>query len=78
MMLALVKLFFMHVALLWTINEFHTYAMLSSWSTKRLIAFSYCHNEISSKPFHTYGINTGHQFFLLVNHRFICMKGFDN
>ena len=38
----------MHVALLWTINDFPAYANLSGWSTKGYKACPRCMNETSS------------------------------
>ena len=40
------KDFDLHAILLWTINDFPTYAMLSGWSTKGKFACPYCHTEI--------------------------------
>ena len=37
--------FKMHIAVLWIINDFHTYANLSNWSTKRKLACPYCNKE---------------------------------
>jgi hypothetical protein len=37
--------FFLHVLLLWTINDFPAYAMLSGWSTKGKFACPYCHKD---------------------------------
>ena len=34
--------FLMRVALMWTINDFSAYAMLSGWSTHRRLACPYC------------------------------------
>ena len=37
--------FRLHAALLWTINDFPAYAMLSGWSTKGKFACPYCHKD---------------------------------
>jgi hypothetical protein len=37
--------FTLHALLLWTINDFPAYAMLSGWSTKGKIACPYCHKD---------------------------------
>ncbi|XP_020994157.1 uncharacterized protein LOC107479503 [Arachis duranensis] len=39
--------FQMHAALLWTINDFSAYAMLSGWSTKGKLAYPCCKNDTS-------------------------------
>lgn len=39
--------FRMHTALLWTINEFSAYAVLSCWSTKGIIASPCYMNDVS-------------------------------
>ena len=39
------KNFKLHAILLWTINDFPAYAMLSSWSTKGKFACPYCHKD---------------------------------
>ena len=41
--------FFMKVALMWTINDFPAYGMLSDWSTSRRLACPYYINQ--SKAF---------------------------
>nr|XP_029154544.1 uncharacterized protein LOC112803556 [Arachis hypogaea] len=40
--------FQMHAALLWTINDFPAYAMLSGWSTKGKLACPCCNHDTSS------------------------------
>jgi len=37
--------FMMKVALMWTINDFPTYGMLSGWSTSGRLACPYCMNN---------------------------------
>jgi hypothetical protein len=39
------KNFKLHAILLWTINDFPAYAMLSGWSTKGKFACPYCHKD---------------------------------
>jgi hypothetical protein len=65
------KNFKLHAILLWTINDFPAYVMLSSWSTKGKFACPYCHKnteyiwlKYGSK--HCY---MGHRCFLCMNHR---------
>jgi hypothetical protein len=38
--------FTLRALLLWTINDFPAYAMLSGWSTKGKFACPYCHKDI--------------------------------
>lgn len=60
--------FCMPSALLWTISDFPAYKMLSSWSTKELMAFLYYHDKVGSKSLCTYGsiCYMEHQSFQLV------------
>jgi hypothetical protein len=65
------KNFKLHAILLWTINDFPAYVMISSWSTKGKFACPYCHKnteyiwlKYGSK--HCY---MGHRCFLCMNHR---------
>ena len=65
------KNFRLHAILLWTINDFPAYAMLSGWSTKGKFACPYCHKgtdylwlKYGSK--HCY---MGHLRILPLNHR---------
>jgi hypothetical protein len=65
------KNFTLRTLLLWTINDFPTYAMLSGWSTKGKFACPCCHRHIDhlwlkygSK--HCY---MGHRRFLPLNHK---------
>jgi hypothetical protein len=39
------KNFKLHAILLWTINDFPAYAMLSGWSTKGKFAYPYFHKD---------------------------------
>jgi hypothetical protein len=39
------KNFMLHAILLWTINDFPAYAMLSDWSTKGKFAYPYFHKD---------------------------------
>jgi hypothetical protein len=41
--------FQLHAAVLWTINDFPAYAMMSGWSTKAALACPCCNKETSSK-----------------------------
>lgn len=65
------KNFTLRALLLWTINDFPAYAMLSGWSTKGKFACPYCHQytdhlwlKFGSK--HCY---MGHRRFLPLDHR---------
>jgi hypothetical protein len=62
--------FKLHAALLWTINDFPAYGMLSGWSTKGALACPCCNKETSSLRL-KYGRKQcymGHRRFLPVNH----------
>ncbi|XP_057756143.1 uncharacterized protein LOC130975353 [Arachis stenosperma] len=64
------KIFNMRACLLWTINDFPAYAMLSGWSTKGKLACLCCNDETSSiylKHSHK-TIYMDHRRFLPVNH----------
>ena len=39
------KKFTLRVVLLWTVNDFPAYAMLSGWSTKGKFTCPYCHKD---------------------------------
>ena len=59
------------MVLLWTINDFPAYAMLSAWSTKGKFACPYCHTEtdylwLKHVRKHCY---LGHRRFLPLNHK---------
>jgi hypothetical protein len=65
------KNFKLHAILLWTINDFPAYAMLSGWSTKGKFACPYCHKDteyiwLKYGSKHCY---MGHRRFLCMNHR---------
>jgi hypothetical protein len=65
------KNFKLHAILLWTINDFPAYAMLSGWSTKGKFACPYCHKD-TEYMWLKYGSKhcyMGHHRFLPVNHR---------
>ena len=64
------KNFKLHALLLWTINDFPTYAMLSGWSTKGKFACPYCHKDteylwLKHGRKHCY---MGHRRFLPLDH----------
>jgi len=64
------KNFTLHAILLWTINDFPAYAMLSGWSTKGKFACPYCHKDteylwLKHGRKHCY---MGHRHFLPSNH----------
>jgi hypothetical protein len=62
--------FTLRVMLLWTINDFPAYAMLSGWSTKGKFAYPYCHKGTDylwlkhGKKYYY----MGHCWFLPLNH----------
>ena len=65
------KDFDLHAILLWTINDFPAYAMLSGWSMKGKFACPYCHTEIDylwlkHGKKHCY---MGHHRFLPMDHK---------
>ena len=65
------KNFTLHAILLWTINDFPAYAMLSGWSTKGKFACPYCHKHtdylwLKHGSKHCY---LGHRRFLPMNHK---------
>nr|XP_024933706.2 uncharacterized protein LOC107428797 [Ziziphus jujuba var. spinosa] len=65
------ELFQLHVAIVWTINNFPAYAYLSRWSTKGKLACPTCNIEPSSFSLH-YGKKIcymGHRRFLPSNHK---------
>jgi hypothetical protein len=65
------KEFDLHAILLWTINDFPAYAMLSGWSTKGKFACPYCHTE-TDYLWLKHGKKMcymGHRRFLPMNHK---------
>jgi hypothetical protein len=61
----------MYACLLWTINDFPAYAMLSGWSTKGKLACPYCQSKtdflwLKYGHKHCY---MGHRRFLPMSHR---------
>jgi len=65
------KDFDLHAILLWTINDFPAYAMLSGWSMKGKFACPYCHTEtdylwLKHGKKHCY---MGHRRFLPMDHK---------
>ena len=65
------KNFTLHAILLWTINDFPAYAMLSGWSTKGKFDCPYCHKHtdylwLKHGSKHCY---LGHRRFLPMNHK---------
>jgi hypothetical protein len=73
--------FRLHAAVLWTINDFPAYAVLSGWSTKGELACPSCHKDTCSSRLkygrkHCY---MGHRRFLESNHTWRRNKSsFDN
>ncbi|XP_020249305.1 uncharacterized protein LOC109826696 [Asparagus officinalis] len=62
--------FTMRVALMWTINDFPAYGMLSGWSVHGYTACPYCHLQTTSKrlPFSKKTCYCGHRRMLDENH----------
>ena len=66
------KSFQMHVALLWTINDFPAHGDISGWSTKGTLACPSC-NYDSQSCWLRYGRKfsyIGHRRFLVNDHKF--------
>jgi hypothetical protein len=63
--------FTLRALLLWTINDFHAYAMLSGWSTKGKFACPYFHKDTEYLwlKFGSKHCYMGHRRFLPQNHR---------
>ena len=62
------KSFQMHVALLWTMNDFPAYGNLSGWSTKGYMACPVCNKETSSTRLRSKICYTDHRRFLHSGH----------
>lgn len=60
------KNFQMYAALMWTINDFPAYAMLSGWSTKGKLACPYCHMHTD----HLW-LKYGHKYCYMCHRRFL-------
>lgn len=58
--------FRLHAAILWTINDFSAYAVLSGWSTKGKLACPSCHKDTSS-----YRLKYGQKECYLCHRRFL-------
>jgi hypothetical protein len=69
--------FTLRALLLWTINDFPAYAMLSGWSTKGKFACPYCHKDTEYLwlKFGSKHCYMGHRRFLPQNHRWRRSKG---
>jgi len=59
--------FVMRAALMWTINDFPAYGMVSGWSTYRKLACSYCMENNKSFTL----TNRGKASFFYCHHRFL-------
>ena len=64
--------FQLHASLLWTINDFPAYGMLSGWSTKGKLACPVCMKDTHSMRLSHGGKQCymGHRRFLPMNHKF--------
>ncbi|XP_058202288.1 uncharacterized protein LOC131316841 [Rhododendron vialii] len=71
--------FQLHAAVLWTINDFPAYAMLSGWSTKGKLACPVCNNDTCSLTLKNgqKQCYMGHRRFLDHNHVWRRSKKFD-
>jgi hypothetical protein len=65
------KNFNLHAILLWTINDFPAYGMLSGWSTKGKFACPYCNKDTDYLwlKFGSKHCYMGHRRFLPMNHK---------
>jgi hypothetical protein len=65
------KNFTLHAVLLWTINDFPAYAMVSGWSTKGKFACPYCHKDTDYLwlKFGNKHCYMGHRRFLPSDHK---------
>jgi len=61
--------FLMRFALLWTINDYPGYAMLSSWSTKGRLACAYCNYDTNSSY-----LKHSHKMCYMNHHVFLPMS----
>ncbi|KAL6328778.1 hypothetical protein AAG906_003795 [Vitis piasezkii] len=60
--------FKMHAAILWTINDFPAYDMLSGWSTKGYMACPVCNVDTSSQSLRSKICYMGHRRYMPTNH----------
>ncbi|XP_073120394.1 uncharacterized protein [Henckelia pumila] len=70
-------IFLMHAAVLWTINDFPAYALMSGWSTKGYKACPTCNEETPSKGIRNKIAYIGHIRFLPLNDPMRRSKQFD-
>lgn len=61
--------FTMRAALLWTVNDFPAYSLLSGWSTKGYKACPVCNEETSSKRLKDKICYMGHRRYLPIDHK---------
>ena len=61
--------FMMHVALLWMMNNFLAYLLLSGWSTKGYKAYLIYNNERSSNKLKDKICYMGHRRYLPIDHK---------
>ena len=61
--------FTLHLAVLWTINDFPAYGDLSGWRTKRYKAYPNCRDRTSSHRLRGKISYTDHRIFLPKNHK---------
>ena len=61
--------FRMHVAVLWIVNDFSAYSLLSGWSTKGYKACPVCNEQTSSKKLKDKICYMGHRRYLPIDHK---------
>ena len=71
------EIFQMRAVLLWTINDFPTYGMMSGWSTKGYVACRTCNKDICSLGLRSKICFMGHRRFLPSNHSWRKNKKFN-
>ena len=69
--------FQMRAALLWAINDFPTYGMMSDWLTKGYMACPTCNKDICSLGLRSKIFYMGHRHFLPSNHSWRRSKKFN-
>ena len=61
--------FTMRAALLWMVNDFSAYSLLSGWSTKGYKACPVCNEKTSSKRLRDKICYMGHHHYLSIDHK---------
>ena len=71
------EIFQMRAVILWTINDFPTYGMMSGWSTKGYMTCHTCNKDICSLGLRSKICYMGHHHFLPSNHSWRKSKKFN-